>query len=366
MTGKSTHYFLGGNTGQGFYSHFNYIISQKNATRIICLKGGPGTGKSSLMKKIGKAYVDKGFDVEFHHCSSDSDSLDGVLIKKLNVALLDGTAPHMIDPKNPGAVDDIVNMGICLNEENFRSIKSDVLKVNGDIGNTFRRAYRFFGAAKAIYEDWYIFNHDALDNYRINLLKEKLKTIILPDALDTPGEERHLFATAFTPTGIVTFIPTIIKNFSKIYVLKGGPGTGKTSILQYLADEAIKRGFKVEILHTPLCPEKIEHLIIPELSTAIVTSNEINKMDFEGQGEIFDMNDFLDQDSIGYNLSSILDVRAIFYILLQKGLDCIKNAKVLHDDLEKFYAPNMDFTKADQICEEVLKKIEGYEVNLTV
>lgn len=366
MTEKATHYFLGGNTGQGFYSHFNYIIPQQKATRIICLKGGPGTGKSSLMKKIGKAYLDKGFDVEFHHCSSDSDSLDGVLIKNLNVALLDGTAPHMIDPVNPGAVDDIVNMGVCLKEENFKSIKAELLKVNGEIGNTFKRAYRFFAAAKAIYEDWYTFNNNALDTYRVNLLKEKLKTTILPDALNVPGEARHLFATAFTPKGIVTYIPTIIKDFSKVYVLKGGPGTGKTSILQYVADEAVKRGFNVEILHTPLWPQNIEHLIIPELSTAIVTNNAINKMSFEEEGIVYDMEDFLDKDALGYNLSAMMDVRAIFYILLQKGLDCIKTAKSLHDDLEKFYVPNMDFSRADAIYEEVLKKLEGYEKDLTV
>lgn len=148
--------------------------------------------------------------------------------------------------------------------------------------------------------------------------------------------------------------------------MKGGPGTGKTSILQYIADESVKRGFNVEILHTPLCPQNIEHLIIPELNTAILTSNEINKMSFEGEGIIYDLEDYLDKDSIGYNLSSIMDVRAIFYILLQKGLDCIKCAKSLHDDLEGFYAPNMDFTKADEIYEEVLNKIEGYEKDLTV
>lgn len=361
MTGKATHYFLGGNTGQGFYSHFNYIISQQKATRIICLKGGPGTGKSSLMKKIGKIYLEKGFDVEFHHCSSDSESLDGILIKGLNVALLDGTAPHMIDPINPGAVDDIVNMGICLKEENFKPIKEDILRVNKEIKNAFNRAYRFFGAAKSIYEDWYTFNNNALNTYEVNMLKETLKTTILPDALSTPGEVRHLFSTAFTPTGVVTYIPTITKNLSKIYILKGGPGTGKTEVLQYIADEAVKRGFDVELLHTPLIPKNIEHLVIPELNTAIVTSNEINKMDFQGEGTIYDMEEFLNKDYIGYNLSSIMDVRAIFYILLQKGLDCIKSAKSLHDELENLYIPNMDFAKADEICEELLKKIQSYE-----
>lgn len=362
MTGISTHYFLGGNTGKGFYSHFNYIISQKDATRIICLKGGPGTGKSSLMKKIGKHYIDRGYDVEFHHCSSDSDSLDGILITELKVAMLDGTSPHMIDPITPGAVDDIVNMGICLKEENFKNIKFNILAVNEEIGNSFRRAYRFFAAAKSIYDDWYTFNNEALNLYELNILKENLKNRILPNTFSSLGKKRHLFATGFTPKGVITYIHNIVKDMSSVYVLKGSPGTGKTRVLEYIADEATRRGLDVEILHTPLNPEKIEHLLIPELKVALVTSNEITKIEFHG--EEYDMDSLLDANYIEKKQDDIDDVSSIFYILLQKGLDCIKTAKDLHDELEEFYVPNMDFNKADQIYEEVLNKIQGYEESL--
>jgi len=361
MTGKSTHYFLGGNTGKGFYSHFNYIVSQKDATRIICLKGGPGTGKSSLMKKIGKHYIGKGYNVEFHHCSSDSDSLDGILIKELNLAMVDGTFPHMIDPVTPGAVDDIVNMGICLKEENFKNIKFQILAVNKEIGYSFRRAYRFFAAAKCIYDDWYTFNNNALNLYELNILKENLKNRILPNTFSSLGKKRHLFATGFTPKGVITYIHNIIKDMSSVYVLKGAPGTGKTRVLEYIADEATRRGLDVEILHTPLNPEKIEHLLIPELNVAIVTSNEITKIEFHG--EQYDMDSLLDTNYIEKKQDDIDDVSSIFYILLQKGLDCIKTAKDLHDELEEFYVPNMDFNKADQIYEEILAKIQGYEEN---
>ncbi|WP_346961442.1 PRK06851 family protein [Clostridium sp.] len=361
MTGKSTHYFLGGNTGKGFYSHFNYIVSQKDATRITCLKGGPGTGKSYLMKKIGKHYIDRGYNVEFHHCSSDSDSLDGILIKELNVAMVDGTSPHMIDPVTPGAVDDIVNMGICLKEENFKNIKFHILAVNREIGYSFRRAYRFFAAAKCIHDDWYTFNNNALNLYELNILKENLKNRILPNTFSSLGKKRHLFATGFTPKGVITYIHSIIKDMSSVYVLKGAPGTGKTLVLEYIADEATRRGLDVEILHTPLNPEKIEHLLIPELNVAIVTSNEITKIDFHG--EQYDMDSLLDTNYIEKKQDDIDDVSSIFYILLQKGLDCIKTAKDLHDELEEFYVPNMDFNKADQIYEEILAKIQGYEEN---
>jgi len=39
--------------------------------------------------------VERGYDVEFMHCSSDNNSLDGVVIPSLKIALLDGTAPML-------------------------------------------------------------------------------------------------------------------------------------------------------------------------------------------------------------------------------------------------------------------------------
>ena len=49
---KERHLFPGGNTSKGFYSFYRYVLSQDDANRILCIKGGPGTGKSQLMKKL--------------------------------------------------------------------------------------------------------------------------------------------------------------------------------------------------------------------------------------------------------------------------------------------------------------------------
>ncbi len=91
--GKLKKLFPGGNTSQGFYSYYDYVISP-NATRIFIIKGGPGVGKSSLMRSIGETMLERGYDVEYHCCSSDNGSLDGVCIPQIGVALIDGTAPH--------------------------------------------------------------------------------------------------------------------------------------------------------------------------------------------------------------------------------------------------------------------------------
>ncbi len=128
MKGKIRKIFPGANTSNGFYSYFDYIIP-KDVNRIFCLKGGPGVGKSSLMKKVARDFVEKGYDVEVFPCSSDPSSLDAVVIEKLKVVLLDATAPHIVDPKIPGAIDEIVNFGDFWNMDNLE--KMLILKYQG-------------------------------------------------------------------------------------------------------------------------------------------------------------------------------------------------------------------------------------------
>jgi len=52
--GKLKKVFPGSNTSKGFYSFYDYIIDQREASRIFVIKGGPGVGKSTFMRKIGE------------------------------------------------------------------------------------------------------------------------------------------------------------------------------------------------------------------------------------------------------------------------------------------------------------------------
>jgi hypothetical protein len=87
--------FPGGNTAYGFYSFYHHLIPD-DSNKIFMIKGGPGVGKASFMKRIGEELRERGLDVEHHHCSSDPRSLDGVALQKEGIALLDGTAPHRV------------------------------------------------------------------------------------------------------------------------------------------------------------------------------------------------------------------------------------------------------------------------------
>jgi Cdc6-like AAA superfamily ATPase len=360
MKGKIVDVFPGGNTSKGFYSFYRYILGQDEARRIICIKGGPGTGKSSLMKKVGGFFNDRGYDIEYHHCSSDNNSLDGVVIKGLNVAMLDGTSPHVVDPINPGAVDEILNMGDNWNEPGFKQYRKNIIEINKEVGKTFKRAYKYISAAKLVHDDWSNLNAEALNLSKLSKFKEDMKDQLFKTPLSSYGYDRHLFATAFTPNGIVTFVDTLYAGYENVFILKGGPGTYKTNVLDFLSKEALKRGFSVEIFNDPLIPERIEHVLIPDLSLALLTSNEINNRGFKGT-EI-NMSDFQNSYTLNKNIPEMKDSIDNFYTLLNKGLKLISSAKVLHDNMEKYYVPNMDFQKVNATVESVINKLLAYEM----
>lgn len=86
-------YFIGANTSAGFVNYTDEILC--GLDRVYIIKGGPGTGKSTLMKRFAAYAEEWGHTVERYFCSSDSDSLDGVVLRDAGTGIIDGTAPAL-------------------------------------------------------------------------------------------------------------------------------------------------------------------------------------------------------------------------------------------------------------------------------
>lgn len=360
MINSSIHAFAGANTSEGFYSFFDYIIDNDKAKKIICLKGGPGTGKSSLMKKISKFFEDEGFLIEYFHCSSDTDSLDSIVIKDIGVCLVDGTAPHIRDPKNPGIIDEILNLGNYWDETSILPYKNEILGVNDEISDSFKKAYRYLKSAKYIHENWSYYNSKSINYTKLNKLEQELKNNIIPNKDYTnPGSLKRRFATAFSPQGIVTYADSLSKRCKNIYVLNGGPGTFKSHVLQNIGTEAYKQGYNVEFYHDTLIPSRIEHLMIPDLNAAILTSNEVNNKTFEGQQ--FYMDNILDLSVLNKYRTEIDENKKLFKEILDKALKSLKEFKSLHDKLEQYYINSMNFECINSVTNTLINQFLNYK-----
>lgn len=360
--GKIRHLFPGGNTPQGFFSYYNYIIPA-DAARIFIMKGGPGTGKSTFMRRIGEAVLARGLDVEHHHCSSDNNSLDGLVIPALSVAFIDGTAPHVVDPKHPGCVDEIVHLGDFWNERGMVANKQAILACTAEIGKSFQRAYRLLKAAKALYDDWEAANAEALDHAAANWRTEQLLATVFR-GVDTvgAGRLRKLFASAITPDGMVNYLDTSVWPAGRCYVVTGDPGSGKSTLVQKVISAALAKGLDVETFYCPLDPEKPEHVVIPALNAAVTTSFLPHPYHASRQPAMtIDMGECLKTDIAASRADAVAYDQDLFWELFVKSVACIKRAKTLHDELETYYVPNMNFSGIENRWQNTLERVLAYQ-----
>ena len=93
-----TNFFVGANSGNGFQNLFSELTDLEDTYDFMILKGGPGVGKNTFMREIGRAMEEAGTPVEYLWCSGDPDSLDGVVLPELRCAVADGTSPHGTAP----------------------------------------------------------------------------------------------------------------------------------------------------------------------------------------------------------------------------------------------------------------------------
>ncbi|MDF2678087.1 MAG: ATPase [Bacillota bacterium] len=350
--------FPGGNTYKGFHSFYDYIISKNEANRIYCIKGGPGVGKSSFMKAIAAEFINLGYDVELHHCSSDNNSLDGVVIKDAKVALLDGTAPHVVDPKNPGAVDEIINFGEFWNEEGFKLERDTILSLNEEIKDLFNSSYHYLMGAKEIQDDVENALEKTIDKVKYNNLVLNLKEELTDNIKISgkEGKERHLFDSALTPDGIVDYIETIISDKFKCYLFEGNYSKGISDILSLLAKEWLLKGYNVELYHQPLNPEIIQTVIVEELCIALTVNNKmINKAE-----KVIDISDLMIADKLQAITELINKDLKMKEMLLDEAFERINKAKKKHDEMEKSYIPQMEFSAINELRSKIIDRIKKY------
>jgi len=352
-------YYAGGNTFLGFYSLYEDIF--RGLKRLYIIKGGPGTGKSSLMRSIGLDINEKGYDIEFFHCSSDNNSLDGLIIPGLGIGIVDGTAPHIVDPKYPGAIDQIINLGEYWDGEKLRHQKNSIISLSNEITENFNMAYKNFNEAKAIHDDWEEIYLSVMDFDKANNITQDLITRIFNEVQSNEKKPaiRRLFFGAATPLGAVNFIENITEGVDKRYIVKGRPGSGKSTMMKKIGKHAEELGLSVEYFPCGLDPNSLDMVIIPALSVAIIDGTSPHVINpSRDSDEIIDMFKLcIDSDIEMSKEKELVSIEQRYKLKMTIATNYIKEAKRIHDLLEKYYIEAMDFAKVEKKKNELIAEI---------
>lgn len=329
--------FAGANTSVGFYSGFDGIFSFSQKTFFI--KGAPGTGKSGFMKRIMERQKSLGHVVSAFHCSSDPDSLDGIIDETISGAIIDATAPHTYDPPFPGAAGTILSMGDFLDEGAVLKDKEKIEEINREMKRAFYAACQYLKSASDIEKA----NETEEDMRLADALSEEILKILPPQS--GYGTIRTFFLDAYTHKGRVSFLDAFDKAF--IVSIPAPFPNHAHRVLKLIAHKARLLGQNVILFPSPVSPDKLAHLYLPDAPLMITC----RKM--QGAYRTF--------DAYCENASYRPGDKALYDAMTEKACAAMADAKRLHDELESVYTPRMDFSRLIECESRVIQAFESLE-----
>ncbi|SEF60043.1 hypothetical protein SAMN05660865_00589 [Caloramator fervidus] len=344
---KSRCYLASANTSAGFVNYFDYVL--KDAQRVYIIKGGPGTGKSTFMRLIGEELLKEGMSVDFIYCSSDKDSLDAIVVNDIKVVIVDGTAPHVIDPKYPGAVERILDFGEYWDVDYLRSRKDIIKFYIDEIENQYKVFFKHLKVAKSIHDKWEKEYLKGMDFNKANQITEQIINEVVKGCINKVAKEWHRFAGAMTPQGQVCFYDNLTCDIKNRYIIKGRPGTGKSTMVKKIAQAALSKGYDVEFYHCAFDPSSIDMIVIRELDFAILDGTAPHVFEGGPNDKVIDMFTCIDTAIVHEEEDPIISLSKEYADEMLKAKKVYSNIKQLHDELEKYYINAMDFNNVNAL-----------------
>ena len=336
-------FFIGANTSGGFVGYMNEILC--GLEKVYIIKGGPGTGKSTLMKKIAKSAKEKGFEPELYYCSSDSDSLDGVVIRSVGVGIIDGTSPHCVDPQYPGAREEIINLGEFWDSDKLKTDFSAIKDLSDRKGELFETVYKYLSVCKGLHAERERMLRGCIDYEKAERAAARLMRHM------TRGENFALLPRQISAIGMngVTVLDTYKALSREYWYINDARGMGGL-FCEMLVKAAQNLSLEVWVSRNPLL--EIDALYFPDSGIAVFCAGEE-----KNASRIINTERFIIKNAVSERRAGLRFLSRIEKELLSRTMSVFEEIKKCHFAIEDIYKSAMDFSQLDIVFEKLLKKI---------
>jgi len=356
-------FYLGSSTPCGFYSLFDELYDPYGGWRAFIIKGGPGTGKSRMMRNIAAKCEENGLIPEKIWCSADPQSLDALIFDSVKVCVADGTPPHTLEPRFPGAVETIINLGEFWDAERLFADRDEIIRLTTENASMHRRCVRFLEAAQSLKNDVCRIALQYTDAEKIERYASRLAARKFGMPKGKIGTEKRRLLGAVTPVGIDFKIGTVECLCNDITVIEDDYGAASHLLTGLVRGYALGNGLDVI---SCICPMNTcgtpEHLLIPEIGFALMTSNCRHPLDLKGASRIR-ASRFTDNAVMREHKSRISFCRRTEGELIDEAAVSLANALDIHNKLERYYIDAMNFKRVqvtgDSITDLILSLPRG-------
>ncbi len=348
-------YFAGANTNKGFRSTYPIHLPEEELSRLYILKGGSGTGKSTLMHKCAKKAASAGASVALLLCSSDPSSADAVILTGKNgkrIAIVDGTAPHTLDPAYPGVVGEIVNLGDCWHTHELSAHRQDVAMLILKKQKAYRLAYRYLAA----YGETQEIIRDLLSScmYR-EKLAAAVERILNSFSKKTPGKAEIRITAAVSMHGLYR-LDTFPHLAKRTYAIEDVYGSA-AYFFEALRQTAQKRGTSIITAPPPGLFDGVYEAYFPCDSTAFVTVATDTDIEKNSSRTPVNMRRFIDRSALANIRGKLRFADRCAAMTMEGALAALEEAKNHHFGLEGLYKSVMDFDAVSEISDMLASRI---------
>lgn len=350
--GHSADFFLGASGPNGFRSYFERSFSAADGWRVLILKGGPGTGKSTLMKRICSAAEDRELYYERIWCSSDPSSLDAVIVPSLRRAIFDGTPPHTLEPAFPGVCESIVDLGTEWDAGMLERRREEIMTLSAECSRHHAQCARFLACADAFRQNTVLLARRGLNTDKIERMAARMVSRILKSSVGEkkkPSESVRLLS-AVTPNG-VCFAG---KPQWQTIRIDDSTGVAAHALLASVRKKLLAVGETIVVCPCSQNAERLEHLIIPDHDVMITTCNDAHSI--EGSSRLIHAERFCDANPPEVQKRQFSLNRRAQRELTQLAAEELRSALEVHDRLEQCYREAMDFAAVDRTAEKAAER----------
>jgi len=249
--------------------------------------GGPGTGKSTIIKVIGLELLDRGYDIDFLRSVRDPNSMAGFIIPRMGLAMLDAMEVSPLRWQAPGVVEKFTDFSLFCNELKLEKQRSSIIELEkrlvdlqmtleDELASELNSVIGPRGSKRSMEKgniSWILGNSAQLKVKKENtgpwpLAENALK--LLQKSVINP-----FFLHGLTTEGWLNLAPHFLTDFDQIRL----EGDETLDALDWVLREAQQLGQLIEIVLHPLNPDEVIGIAFPERHLAIWQGNPENLQD---------------------------------------------------------------------------------------
>jgi hypothetical protein len=326
------HYFAEGLTSIGYISLLPNIVA--GCQRLYMLLGGPGTGKSTVIKVLGLEMLERGYEVDFLRSANEPDSMAGFIIREAAFVVLNAQDISPLRWRAPGVTENFFDFSTFCDEHKLIKFRKKILSAEQQLSLLQVHLNEILASIERHWEKSCVNDlNNGEDSSMVNCgfkrwvrkdpaapwplvqqaLEQLQKSVIVP-----------CFLHGLTPEGWLNLAPHYLSDFDQIRL----EGEETTEALNWVLRETQQLGQIMEIVLNPLNPDNIIGIVFPQRNLAIWQGNPENLHD-QGLDQTF--NTTLKETLAGWHKQRFL--------------------------LKSYYTETVNFTQVDQFRGELLNRL---------